>query len=88
MQQTNFYRKVERKQFAHSVKYLSPENEYWNTFKSSHNDESHLTVPFLRFCSEEPYDCVTCSAQEVCASYLTSYFVHVGSFDYPCTKDF
>ena len=65
MQQANFYRKVERKQFAHSVKYITPENEYWNSFKLSINNETHLTVPFLRFGRNAPYDCVTVSSMAV-----------------------
>eukprot|EP01083_Nonionella_stella_P055901 147398_1 len=59
------YQKVERKQFAQSVRKITPENEYWNAFKSRYQDRFHLNVPFLRFSPTEPYDCAVCSHYDV-----------------------
>ena len=59
------YKKVERKQFAQSVRKITPENEYWGGFKTKYQDKLHLNVPFLRFSATEPYDCVVCSHYDV-----------------------
>ena len=59
------YRKVERKQFAQSVRKVTPENKYWNAFKSKYQDQLHSNIPFLRFGATDPYDCIVCSNYDV-----------------------
>ena len=59
------YHRVERKQFPQSVRKVTPEHQYWNTFKSKYQDVFHPNIPFLRFGAAQPFDCVVCSNYDV-----------------------